>query len=257
MLRHAYIDPDRVILTGLSMGGGGVYSIGKANPSMFAGLSPICASGQRRLELEVVCEKLADMPMWIAHGLDDECIPCSASVHTVAALRGAGNSRIVFDSFAAGHDSWSQTYSDPAWWAWVRSRRRNSRHCDEAIRITYRSSWQPAYLAFRADKNEWVSAVPLSVAEGNASSSASLSVLRSSAFNAGAGAMRPFEALAAQPGWQTVCVPASTLEFCTSDSRGAWDNPAGGGNYVALQPGHYTLEDGKVTQTSSQPGGVS
>jgi len=129
-------------------------------------------------------------------------------------------------------------------------------HCDEAIRITYRSSWQPAYLAFR-QQTRTNGYPPCRCQSLKVMLVRVPSVLRSSVFNAGAGAMRPFEALAAQPGWQTVCIAASTLEFCTSDSRGAWDNPPGGGNYVALRPGHYTLEDGKVTQTSSQPGGVS
>ena len=43
-VRRAYpIDPERITLTGLSMGGGGTWAIGLRHPELFAALAPVCA----------------------------------------------------------------------------------------------------------------------------------------------------------------------------------------------------------------------
>ena len=43
-VRRAYdVDPDRISLTGLSMGGGGTWEIGLRHPELFAALAPVCA----------------------------------------------------------------------------------------------------------------------------------------------------------------------------------------------------------------------
>lgn len=230
------VDPDRVVLTGLSMGGHGVFCVGAAAPSRFAGLSPICGSARRTL----LDARFSCMPMWVAHGFSDELIPYESSVGSVAHLREAGNARVVFDGFAAGHDSWSQTYSDPAWWAWMRARRRGALPESEVIRISYRSSWRPAFLAFRADRGPWVTEpeVPTEVAS---------CALPSSVPAKGGDVMLPLAETPETPGWQRIALLASTLEFCLTDGRGSWDNPLGGGNYVALAPGDYVLDEGRLT----------
>ena len=43
-VRTAYnVDPDRIYLTGLSMGGGGTWHIGLRYPDLFAAIVPVCA----------------------------------------------------------------------------------------------------------------------------------------------------------------------------------------------------------------------
>ena len=51
VLARYKIDPDRVYLTGLSMGGFGTWELGTAHPERFAAIAPICGGGtpaQRR-----------------------------------------------------------------------------------------------------------------------------------------------------------------------------------------------------------------
>ena len=48
-VRRAYdVDPDRITLTGLSMGGGGTWQIGLRHPELFAALAPVCAVADYR-----------------------------------------------------------------------------------------------------------------------------------------------------------------------------------------------------------------
>src|SRR5206468_11878401 len=42
-VRRAYdVDPERISLTGLSMGGGGTWQIGLRHPELFAAIAPVC-----------------------------------------------------------------------------------------------------------------------------------------------------------------------------------------------------------------------
>ena len=237
--KFRFVDSKRIILTGLSMGGFGTIRIGTAAAHRFAGLSPICGCSR---DTAGALPALARMPLWVAHGTLDSIVPVSVSFSAVAAFRAAGNRRIVLDTFPADHDSWSATYSDPAWWGWARARRLDDgrtsasspSECVETIRITYRSSWSPALLAFRADRGAWVTTAPTAGSVMGAASAASK--------------MLPFELLSSHDGWQSVTVNASTLEFCVTDGAGAWDNAPGGGNYVIFEPGEYDLDAGKLTR---------
>ena len=48
-VRRAYdVDPERISLTGLSMGGGGTWQIGLRHPELFAALAPVCAVADYR-----------------------------------------------------------------------------------------------------------------------------------------------------------------------------------------------------------------
>jgi hypothetical protein len=249
------IDPCRVVLTGLSMGGAGVYEVGMINTERFAGISPICGSARSAAkDLSIVAATFARMPAWIAHGLQGTVVPLIGSTSAVSALRAAGNTRVVFNTFAAEHDSWTATYSDPAWWAWMRARRRGAPPETEFITLRYRSSWAPAFLVFRANRGEWHSRV---VGDGTVTAAwaGGVSAVRGAASD---GVVAHHNALAfsaccsatstgtGSGDWQAVSLAASTLEFCLTDGHGAWDNAPGGGNYAILQPGEYVLDSGSI-----------
>ena len=57
------VDPNRVYLTGLSMGGYGTWTLGAAYPDRFAAMVPICGGGKR-----FQAWKLKDVPVWAFHG---------------------------------------------------------------------------------------------------------------------------------------------------------------------------------------------
>ena len=65
-VRRAYdVDPDRISLTGLSMGGGGTWQIGLRHPELFAALAPVCAVADYRRMVQA-----ADAPLYDLDALD-------------------------------------------------------------------------------------------------------------------------------------------------------------------------------------------
>lgn len=107
------VDPSRVYLTGLSMGGYGSWSLGAAYPDLFAAVAPICGGG---VASEVV--GLKEMPVWAFHGqLDDVVLP-HRSHDMVSALQKAGGDVKLTMYPDLQHNSWTATYSNPDLYDW-------------------------------------------------------------------------------------------------------------------------------------------
>ena len=64
------VDPDRVYLTGLSMGGYGTWYTAMARPDMFAAIAPVCGGGM------AWNAGVLKMPVWAFHGAEDKLVPC-------------------------------------------------------------------------------------------------------------------------------------------------------------------------------------
>lgn len=121
------VDPSRVYLTGLSMGGNGSWAWATARPERFAAVAPICgwgepirvwiASGPRR-------DALTRLPIWAFHGAKDTVVPPADSETMVAAFGRLGNKVRLTVYPDAGHDAWTATYDNPALYDWFLSNRR-------------------------------------------------------------------------------------------------------------------------------------
>jgi predicted peptidase len=107
------IDTDRVYLTGLSMGGYGTWSLAAANPDRFAAIAPVCGGGN-----PWDARKIASIPVWVFHGAKDRVVPLDKSEIMVNALRKAGADPKFTVYPEAGHDSWTETYSNPQLYQW-------------------------------------------------------------------------------------------------------------------------------------------
>lgn len=115
------IDPDRVYLTGISMGGFGTWETAFEYPDTYAAIAPICGGcGVRRL----MAAKLAEMPCWIFHGGADEVVPPENSTRIHAALEALGAPVKLTIYEGVGHDSWTRTYENPEFWTWLLARNR-------------------------------------------------------------------------------------------------------------------------------------
>jgi predicted peptidase len=113
------VDPDRVYLTGLSMGAFGAWDLAIANPDRFAALLVISGGGN---PVEVC--RLKSVPVWIVHGRKDDVIPVSWAEELGKRLeRCNGNVKVTIYP-DAGHDAWSRTYEDPAVIEWMLAQRR-------------------------------------------------------------------------------------------------------------------------------------
>jgi hypothetical protein len=116
------IDEDRVVLTGLSMGGQGTWQLAAARPDRFAAIAPVCGRGNPE-----AAHRLRRVPAWVFHGAQDDVVPIGESERMVAALeRCAGDVRFtVYPD--AGHDAWTATYERADLWDWLLSHRRTPR----------------------------------------------------------------------------------------------------------------------------------
>ncbi len=112
--KHSHADPDRVYLTGLSMGGTGTWETAAMFPERFAAIAPICGRIHPRR-----VETVKDLPTWVFHGEKDRTVPIKSSEDAVATLKRVGASEVKFARYPdADHDSWTVTYDNPELYAW-------------------------------------------------------------------------------------------------------------------------------------------
>jgi predicted peptidase len=117
--RISRIDPNRVIVTGLSMGGSGTWALALAQPHRFAAIAPICGSGD-----PTQVNLIRHLPVWVFHGARDPVVPLARSEEMVDALRQCGGD-VRFTVYPdAEHDSWTPAYAEPELYQWFLSRRR-------------------------------------------------------------------------------------------------------------------------------------
>ena len=108
MLKSHPIDPDRVYLTGLSMGGYGTFDWLAREPGRFAAALAVCGGGD-----PATADRFKDVPLWVAHGDADPAVPVERSREMVAALRAAGGSPIYVEYPGVDHFSWVPAYGTP------------------------------------------------------------------------------------------------------------------------------------------------
>jgi poly(3-hydroxybutyrate) depolymerase len=114
-----HIDPDRVYVTGLSMGGMGTWSAVTAQPNRFAAAVPMSGNGDTRAAAAV-----ASLPLWFFHAANDPTVGVDGSDNLVAALRDAGASTIYTRYDTGGHGIWSVAYAHPLLFPWLVSQMR-------------------------------------------------------------------------------------------------------------------------------------
>ena len=120
ILESYRVDQERVYLTGLSMGGYGAWQMGAMHPERFAAIAPICGGGDVRWG-----KSLSRAPIWAFHGDQDKVTPPSESIAMVEAVRRAGGD-VKFTVYkGVGHNAWTRTYDDPAFYSWLLSHRRH------------------------------------------------------------------------------------------------------------------------------------
>ena len=108
-------DPDRLYITGLSLGGFGTWDAIQREPSLFAAAIPICGGGDIRRVQEI-----KKLPVWVFHGRDDASVPVACSRRMVEALKSAGNRKVKYTEYeGAGHTVWDRTYANPEVIGWL------------------------------------------------------------------------------------------------------------------------------------------
>jgi len=113
VIKQYRVDENRIYVTGLSMGGFGTWAMAMEYPNRFAAIAPICGGGDPKK-----AHLLKNLPIWVFHGAKDEVVPVQRSQDMVDAIKEAGGN-VKFTIYPdAGHDSWTETYDNPALYAW-------------------------------------------------------------------------------------------------------------------------------------------
>jgi predicted peptidase len=141
---HAAIDEfsgdrARLYLTGLSMGGYGVYHLALAHPGVFAALVVVCggllphatttAVQQSPLTMGApdpyafTAHALRALPLRLFHGELDPVIPVDESRRMTAALRKEGADVGYVEYAGVAHNAWERAYGDAGLWEWLFTRR--------------------------------------------------------------------------------------------------------------------------------------
>ena len=113
------IDGSRIYITGLSMGGYGSWDALQRKPELWAAAAPICGGGDPS-----GAAVMKDIPIWVFHGDQDGAVKVKRSRDMVEALKAAGGSPKYTEYPGVGHNSWTATYNNPDFYAWLFSQKK-------------------------------------------------------------------------------------------------------------------------------------
>jgi len=121
--RKYKVDEDRIVVTGLSMGGFGTWSLAHYAPERLAAIAPICGGGEAYW-----ARRLARLPVWAFHGAKDPGVPLKRSQEMVDALKKQkADPSPKFTIYPnAKHDAWTETYNNPELYKWLLKQKRNT-----------------------------------------------------------------------------------------------------------------------------------
>jgi predicted peptidase len=118
--RRYGVDPDRIYMTGLSMGGYGAWQYAMERPNTLAALVPVSAGGVP----SGACG-LTHLPIWVFHGAKDDIVPIDRAQQIVDRIKGCKGTNVQLTIYPnAGHDAWTETYANPALYEWLARQRR-------------------------------------------------------------------------------------------------------------------------------------
>jgi predicted esterase len=115
------IDPERLYITGLSMGGIGSWYFAIKMPARFAALVPVAFRGDGWSPAPAI-----DIPVWAFHGAKDGVIPLTKAQELVDQFNAAGGS-VRFTIYPDGqHDAstWTVTYNNQDVYDWMLRKKR-------------------------------------------------------------------------------------------------------------------------------------
>ena len=106
VVRDHPIDTDRMMLTGLSMGGYGTFDLAARHPDWFAAAAAVCGGASERL-----VPRYAGLPMHVWHGDADRAISVKRSRVMVKGMKDLGLEVYYTELPGVGHNSWEQAYA--------------------------------------------------------------------------------------------------------------------------------------------------
>jgi len=117
-----YVDSQRCLGTGLSLGGHGVWNWATRHPNDLAGIAPVCGNGD-----PARVAAMRKVPVRAYHGDRDDVVPLADQQACVDALRAAGGT-VEFTIYpGVNHGSWIPAYQDPGLVPWLLAQKAQNR----------------------------------------------------------------------------------------------------------------------------------
>ena len=119
--RTLRVDPNRIYITGLSLGGFGVWTTIGAYPSVFAGALPICAGGNALTKASAIAAE--NLPVWGFHGDKDYIVSYTVTTRMVNAINASTPKpsplakATLFPGM--GHIIWDKVYNETSALTWM------------------------------------------------------------------------------------------------------------------------------------------
>lgn len=107
------VDPQRIYITGLSMGGFSTLQLAASFPEKFAAIAPLSAG-----ETPEIAERLKTVPTWFFHGADDTIVPARHAAAVAERMEALGAEVKLTIQPGVGHEGWNKIYDDPALYDW-------------------------------------------------------------------------------------------------------------------------------------------
>lgn len=115
-LQNYPIDPTRVYITGLSMGGEGAWFAMADAPELYAAGAPVCGRASRTEGDRIAG---AGVHVWAFHGEDDTSISFEQHWNAIAGMRARNKAMIDFTVYERmSHGIWDKVYANPALYTW-------------------------------------------------------------------------------------------------------------------------------------------
>ena len=132
VLKERNADPDRVYLTGISMGGWGTWFLAKSFPHTFAAIAPLCGFPDTRW----ATPELARVPTWTFQGTKDTVAHPEDTENMVFALQQFGGNPKYTPLVGFDHDIAKTVYERKDLYSWFLEHRLSTRSVtsDEAGR---------------------------------------------------------------------------------------------------------------------------
>jgi poly(3-hydroxybutyrate) depolymerase len=115
------IDPNRIYLMGMSMGGSATWQLLLQYSNLFAAGIPMSGGYYPK------AEGIAHVPLWVFHAADDSAVAVSNSRNMIADLRKAGARPLYTEYKSGGHQGiWTTAYNTAGLVDWLMAQRRGA-----------------------------------------------------------------------------------------------------------------------------------
>lgn len=162
LLQEKYkIDPNRIYIHGLSIGGFAVFQAIKRAPWLFAAALPMSAVKEAGYIFKHNQQnKVVHIPLWIFQGGTDTNPTPSFTQNVVNKFKNAGATPRYTVYSSTGHIVWNKAYAEPDFFSWIKSKSKANLHAYKGITTIIRSKSQyprlmlaEGFFAYQWEKN--------------------------------------------------------------------------------------------------------